>query len=325
MSDDTLPADQEPRHPIRVVSERTGLTPDVLRAWEKRYAAVAPPRREGARQRLYSDADVERLRLLRRVTQAGRSIGQVALLSDEELARLAREDEASRAAVPLAPVRADGTAASAFLSRAYEHVREHESTGLEQVFRRALVVLGADGFIDEVATPFLRRVGHGWMQGNVSVAQEHLSSAVLRRVLEVVAEAAAASDSPDAVVVATPAGQVHELGAMLAAASAAAAGWRVVYLGADLPAVEIARTAAKTGARAVALSIVIPREGDHTAAELRALRRELAPEVALIAGGEGASALSAAMDDAGILFLPDFAEFRRALVRLAHRGNGRAH
>ena len=62
-----VPEAHEPKHPIRVVSERTGLSPDVLRAWEKRYRAVEPPRRDGGSQRLYSDADVERLRLLRRV------------------------------------------------------------------------------------------------------------------------------------------------------------------------------------------------------------------------------------------------------------------
>jgi len=314
--------EQEPRHPIRVVSERTGLSPDVLRAWEKRYGAVAPPRREGAGQRLYSDADVARLRLLRRVTGAGRSIGRVAALGDDDLARLAREDDAQRAAAP-AVTPGNGNAAAAHLERALAAVRELDAGRVETVLRRALVVLGADAFVDDVAVPFLRRVGLAWEAGTLSVAHEHLSSAVMRRVLSIVSEAAATSGAAHTIVVATPAGQAHELGAMLAAASATAAGWRVVYLGADLPAAEIAATAAETRAVAVAVSAVLPTDGAVLAGELSALRRELPPGVELIAGGEGARATAGVLGDAGIRFLPDFAEFRRTLVRLAARTNGR--
>ncbi|HEU4561214.1 MAG TPA: MerR family transcriptional regulator [Longimicrobium sp.] len=317
-------ADQEPRHPIRVVSERTGLSPDVLRAWEKRYAAVAPPRREGAGQRLYSDADVERLRLLRRVTAAGRSIGQVAGLGDDELARLAREDDTQRAAPPEAITPGNGTAAAA-LERAHAAVRELDAAALERVMRRALVVLGADTFIDQVAVPFLRQVGDAWAAGGVGVAHEHLASAVMRRVLSIVSDAGVSATAPHTVVIATPAGQVHELGAMLAAAAAAAAGWRVVYLGADLPAAEIAATAVGTGAGVVALSAILPRSAAALAEELRALREALPAGVELIAGGEGARSMAGELDEAGIRFLPDFAEFRRALIRIAARSNGRDH
>jgi methanogenic corrinoid protein MtbC1 len=322
MSTDAM--DQEPRHPIRVVSERTGLSPDVLRAWEKRYSAVAPPRREGAGQRLYSDADVSRLRLLRRVTAAGRSIGQVAGLSDGELARLAREDDAQRAAAPEDAASGNGTAA-AVLERAHAAVRELDGAALERVLRRALVVLGADTFIDHVAVPFLHQVGDAWAARTVGVAHEHLASAVMRRVLSIVSDAGVAAASVHTVVIATPAGQVHELGAMLAAASATAAGWRVVYLGADLPAAEIAATAAGTGAGVVALSAVLPHDDAVLAEELRALRRGLPAGVELIAGGEGARTLAGVLDDAGIRFLPDFAEFRRTLIRIAARSDARDH
>src|SRR5215218_7868055 len=74
-----------PRHPIGVVARRTGLKPDLIRAWERRYGAVEPGRTE-TRRRFYSDDDVERLLLLRRVVSTGRGISQVAGLSNEELA-----------------------------------------------------------------------------------------------------------------------------------------------------------------------------------------------------------------------------------------------
>lgn len=82
-----------PEHPIAVVAQRTGLSRDVLRVWERRYDAVSPSRSAGG-QRLYSDANIERFRLLSAATEHGRSIGQVAALSNERLAALIDEDEA---------------------------------------------------------------------------------------------------------------------------------------------------------------------------------------------------------------------------------------
>src|SRR5512135_303854 len=82
---------QAPRHPIRVVAERTGLSPDVLRAWERRYGVVAPAR-SAAGQRLYSDADIDRFALLAKATRSGRPHGPTASLPLEELRRLVAED-----------------------------------------------------------------------------------------------------------------------------------------------------------------------------------------------------------------------------------------
>jgi DNA-binding transcriptional MerR regulator/methylmalonyl-CoA mutase cobalamin-binding subunit len=310
----TTAADQEvPKHPIRVVSERTGLSPDVLRAWEKRYGAVAPPRRDGGSQRLYSDADVERLRLLRVVTQAGRSIGQVAELSTGELADLAREDDAARRAAPGAVA----APARGYVDRALVHVRDLSSGALESVLMRGLVALGAETFLDEVAVPLLREVGRAWEEKVLGIAQEHLTTAVLRRVLGFAADAAGAAGDAPTLVVATPARQVHEMGAMLAAASAAAAGWQVTYLGADLPAEEIAGAVRKRGAAAVALSAVFPVHDGALDGELRRLRSLLPPRVVIFLGGEGGKAARATLDAAGATWLPSFAEFRHQLRRLS--------
>src|SRR5437868_1909438 len=89
------PAPDTARHPIAVVAERTGLSQDVLRVWERRYGAVHPARASGG-QRLYTDADVERLALLSAATRAGRSIAQVATLETSALAALVDEDIAAR-------------------------------------------------------------------------------------------------------------------------------------------------------------------------------------------------------------------------------------
>src|SRR5215212_406517 len=110
-------SDNTPRHPIGVVARRTGLKQDLIRAWERRYGAVEPGRTD-TRRRFYSDADIERLLLLRRVVNTGRAIGQVAGLSNEELQALIDEEPAApplparRPLTPPLPGSVDETAES---------------------------------------------------------------------------------------------------------------------------------------------------------------------------------------------------------------------
>src|SRR5678815_2708765 len=90
-----MPSRDEPHHPIGVASERTGLSPDVLRVWERRYGVVEPHRSSGG-QRVYSDSDIERLSLLHRATKGGHGISHVASLSKSRLEELVRDVEAAR-------------------------------------------------------------------------------------------------------------------------------------------------------------------------------------------------------------------------------------
>jgi DNA-binding transcriptional MerR regulator/methylmalonyl-CoA mutase cobalamin-binding subunit len=299
---------QLPRHPIRVVADRTGLSLDVLRMWERRYGAVSPGRAEDG-QRLYSDADVERLRLLRRVVEAGRSIGRVARLPTEELAELVREDDAARGVVVVPAA----SGARAYLERALDAVREMDPFRLETELRRAVVALSAADFVDEVAAPLLAALGEGWRTGKLGVAHEHAASAVLRRVLGFMAEAVEASTNAPGIVVATPAGQVHEFGALLAAASATAEGWRVTYLGADLPAEEIAAAVRRRGAAKLALSLVYPADDPRTADELRRIRAALPSGVDVIVGGGAAAHHRAVIEEVGAAWVPVLADFRALL------------
>mgnify|MGYP005869190105 CR=1 FL=1 len=94
--------DSKAQHPIQVVSRRTGLGLDLIRAWERRYGLVEPSRSETGR-RLYTDADIERLILLRRATEGGRRISDVASLSDDQLRELLREDLEARDERPQTP------------------------------------------------------------------------------------------------------------------------------------------------------------------------------------------------------------------------------
>ena len=131
--------DSTPRHPIRVVAQRTGLTPATLRAWERRYDVVSPGRSEGG-QRLYSDRDVARLALLRELTAVGRSISMVAALPDNDAIALLEEDRATRvASPPLDP--ASSRDAGMWVERSFRQALAFDGEGLEGTLRRAAVTL----------------------------------------------------------------------------------------------------------------------------------------------------------------------------------------
>jgi MerR family transcriptional regulator, light-induced transcriptional regulator len=304
-------------HPIGVVSERTGLSQEVLRVWERRYGAVRPERAEGG-QRLYTDGDVERLQLLRLATQGGRSIGSVAQLPNAELQRLVREDEQARARV--AGTEAAAPASLVDLDAAVAHARALDGAALEVLLSRAAAVLGAPHFLERVVAPFMRRVGEEWHAGKLSPAHEHLATATVHRVVvRVLGTLDPNSDGP-VFLVAAPAGERHETGALLAAATAAAEGWRVVYLGADLPAGDLAAAAITTGARAVGVSLVYVTDPARTAAELGQIRRGLPASVPLLVGGGGSAAVATVAGGLDVLWVPELEALRSALRRWKAQG-----
>jgi DNA-binding transcriptional MerR regulator/methylmalonyl-CoA mutase cobalamin-binding subunit len=305
----TLAATSRPgRHPIAVVAQRTGLSQDVLRVWERRYAAVQPTRGPGG-QRLYSDADVERLALLHAATRAGRGIGQVARLDTDALAALVAEDEAARErrqATEGAPgTRAagwDGARASnaaEVIDAALALAQALDAPALDDLLRRAATRLGITLFLDAVAVPLLRRIGEEWHAGRLTPAQEHLASAVLHEIVLETMRSLAPREGSARLLVATLAGERHAIGAALVGATAAVAGWNVTYLGADLPASEIATAAKARGVRAVAVSIVYVDDRTRVLREVEALRAQLPPGMTLLIGGAGAGALTSELTAAG--------------------------
>jgi MerR family transcriptional regulator, light-induced transcriptional regulator len=272
-----------PRHPIRVVAQRTGLTPATIRAWERRYAAVTPGRSEGG-QRLYSDTDVTRLTLLKELASAGRPISMVAELSEEEARELLREDRSAASERGKAENEND---AQAVVDRSYAHVIAMDSDRLERLLWRSAISLDGQSFLDDVIAPLLERIGDGWVGGEISPGQEHLASDVIDRILARLADPSGAPDGP-ALVVATLPGERHGLGARLVSAAATVNGWRVAYLGTDLPVADIVAATNAISATAVAISVVSRERLDSTATDLARLRELVTPEVEVLVGGRGA-------------------------------------
>jgi len=314
--------DPEKRHPIRVVACRTGLTQEVLRAWEIRYQVVIPERSSGG-QRLYSDADIERLNLIRQVLKGGRRIGQVAGLATDKLKSMAAEDgESSLRLVGASDAAPLKSGSQKYLHLCLKAVIELDDRKLDTTLHRAALSLNGNDLIDQVLTPLLIEIGSMWRHDNLSPGHERLAIAVVRRFLDEQRLSLANPEGPR-LVVATPSGQHHEIGAMLAALKAAAEGWQVVYLGPNLPAASISEAAIATSAKAVALSLIYPADDPKLAPELKQLREDLPGSVMIIVGGQAAGAYRPVLHDIGALWLPNAPALRLALELVqAGQGNG---
>lgn len=292
-----------PRHSMGVVVQRTGLTSHAIRAWERRYGAVDPARTEGG-QRLYTDAQVLRLRLLKRATEGGHAISTVASLGTEALAAMVGEDAGGDGD--------HGAGRGAYLSECLAAAERLDAQALRESLMRAVVSLSAPVFVQELVGPLLQRVGELWEKGQMQPAHEHVVSTAVRQTLDWLLGRYEAPRSAPVLVASTLQGDLHEFGAMLAAVVAADVGWRVLYLGPSLPASEIAMAAERSGAAVVAVSIVDGDMGDPERAnrEVAALRSSLPEGVLVVAGGRRASSVEVG----GITVVSELDSLRHVLV-----------
>jgi DNA-binding transcriptional MerR regulator/methylmalonyl-CoA mutase cobalamin-binding subunit len=288
-------------HPIQIVTRRTGVSADVLRVWEKRYAVVTPVRSASGR-RLYSDADIERLRLLVQATHTGRPIGQVAALPTKALVALL-EEEAPTPNRPRKPGQADAamarTAADDLLDGCIRAIGDFDAVALDLQLRRAIVALSADDFLDAVVVPLVDQLRVRVLDGSLRRPHGHLAHAVLRRVLDhVVATATAPLHSRD-LVVAPLGAHAHELDALIVAVAAAADGWRVTYVGADVPAEDVAETVQHVDGHVLALSLAASSGDRVIPRELRRLRALLSSRVEFLVVATTADVQRAALAETG--------------------------
>jgi len=301
------------KHPIRVVSIRTGLSPHVIRAWERRYKAIVP-QRTGTNRRLYSDGEIHRLQLLRRATTAGHGIGQIAGLADDDLEKLVAEDQAyAPQQTPRKVEDANRQSPGAVLQSCIDAVSALDSARLEEILSRSMVQFTRPIVIEEIVLPLMSQIGEKWQRGFVKIVHEHMASAVVRNILGNLATSYGSAPSDPCLVVATPAGQIHEFGALAVAATANSMGWRSVYLGPSLPAEEIAAAVESCGARAVALSVVHPAEDPRVGEEIERLRRLVRDDVKIFVGGRAARNFEQAGDGAKVIFINDLGALRSRL------------
>ncbi|MGA9479029.1 MAG: MerR family transcriptional regulator [Desulfobacterales bacterium] len=289
--------DKKGVYAIRYVSQRTGLTPHVIRAWEKRYQAVVPLRSPKNR-RLYSEDDVGRLQLLKRVTDAGHNISQVAKLDSSELSELAQQE------APMTPWASKNNgrrlqlkAAQDYRSECLSAVINLDPDRLNRSYDQAAVDLTRSALLKEIIVPLFAEIGSLWRNGSLKIINEHMATSVTRTLLLNMLRATAVSDSAPRIVIATAAGQWHDLGALTVALTAAEYGWHPLYFGPDLPVEEIAAAARQTSARAVAISITHLLDRHSLVDELRKLRRYIGNDLILFVGGQAVSGCTQILEE----------------------------
>jgi MerR family transcriptional regulator, light-induced transcriptional regulator len=230
---------------IGEVSRRTGLSADVIRVWERRYGLVKPVRSDG-NFRLYSQADVAQLELMRHYLRQ-----QVPPARAAELVLRAQRDAPD--ANPGVPAR-EAASARSILRDSLERFDEAPA---ERLLRRLLTMFAPGTVVRDVVVPYLRELGERWACGEASVAQEHFASCFLEGWMMGIARAPAAPGRRRAVLACVPE-ERHALGLLAFGIALRDFGWRLTYLGGDIPLEAVSDAADAVSADAVVLATVSP-------------------------------------------------------------------
>jgi DNA-binding transcriptional MerR regulator len=293
---------------IKAVSQATGLSVETLRAWERRYEVVRPMRDSSGR-RSYSATDVARLRLLRSATELGHTISRLANLPEDELAKLVA---ASGGQARQGVVRGQN-----YVDRALDAAEHSDPSGVEEVLTSAIALLPPNEVIHTVIAPLVREIGDRWHRGVVSIAQEHMVTDIVRRLVISVSRGYLRADNGPCLVLATLSGERHELGILMCSWLAATRRYHTHYLGADLPPNEISRFALEVDARAVLISLVMPENYVPVMEQLQALAGALRGKCEIWIGGFAARQLGPEEVPLGCVLLPGPNDFEQRLDLLA--------
>jgi MerR family transcriptional regulator, light-induced transcriptional regulator len=249
---------------IGELARRTGTSPELLRAWEQRYGLLRPTRSEGG-FRLYSDRDEARVMRTKTLISEGLSAGEAA----------------RRALGPGGPVEEEeGPAAEGLAIEFREALDRFDEDGANGAFDRLLAAFSLETVMQRVLLPYLHLLGARWASGEISVAQEHFASSLIRGRLLGLARGWGSGLAPS-LLLACPPGEEHDLGLIMFGIAAWRRGWRVTYLGQDTPFDTIEKAAADVKPALVVLAVA---EGTPIASFADELR-ELAGRIPVAVGG----------------------------------------
>ncbi len=269
---------------IKYVSTCTGLKPHLVRAWESRYQAVVPKRTETNR-RLYCQDDIRRLKLLKLAVDQGHQISCIAGLSAAELAELLGETEAVTPSPPRIRHEKENLSEEQYQRVCMKAVVDLEPDQLTHALSDAAVRLTRKQWIEGLMVPLFKEIGDMWASGDLKIVNEHMASNCARIIMWDMLRSVEISASAPKIVIGTPVGQWHELGALAAALASTDVGWRPVYVGANLPAEELASAMERFGAKCIGLSITHSLDDNRIQPELLKLRRYIGPTPSILVGG----------------------------------------
>jgi len=235
---------------VTAASRMSGVHPETLRAWERRYDAIQPRRDERGR-RMYAAEDVERLRLLRRATELGHAISRLAALDLAELRAFCEQNRD----IPDVPsgARRKGEL-NQLVARLLDAVTRYRADECDEVLGLAATFLHPERLVRQVVAPALDDVAAAVSRGEMRVAQERLLGCCARRTIgSLIGGYRRRSGGPVAVLATLP-GEAQEIGLMVTALMAASEGLDCIYLGPEVPHGDLSDAVRATGARCLALS-----------------------------------------------------------------------
>lgn len=275
---------------IGALSRATGVPVETLRTWEARYGFPVPERRPSG-HRVYAVSSVPRLRRIAEALARGHRAGNVVSASDRDLSALLDTTEGPdaerRVPLPTSPLG---------IGELVDLVAAFDADRLTRVLLGDWARQGPLEFLESRVAPLVRAVGDAWEKGRLEIRHEHFLSERVGDVLRSLRLPFEERAAGPLVAAATLPGEGHGLGLQMAALTLATCGWRILFLGTEVPLPEIASLARDLSARAVAVSVSIASRGTATNAHLRRLRSLLPRRVALLVGGEGAPRARAGLE-----------------------------
>lgn len=298
-----------PSFNIAAVERDTGLSKDVLRMWERRYGFPVPGRDSNG-ERSYPPEQVERLRLIKRLMDAGHRPGKLIATPAEELSMLA-----PRRTAPGTATRNAG--ASGELDELLALIKQHDGSAYLQAMQQLLARQGLQRFVQDTVAPLTRHVGEAWEEGSVEVFEEHLFTELTKRLLRQAISTLPGGQRKPRIVLTSVPDEPHVLGLLMAEALLALEGAECIPLGTQMPLLEIGRAAEAHHADIVALSFSTAFPQRRIPGLLQQLRVLLPATSELWAGGGGVARVGK-MD--GVVLLPALDDAVRVLTgwRTAH-------
>jgi methanogenic corrinoid protein MtbC1 len=224
---------EDAKYNIKSVSQRTGVQPVTLRAWERRYKILEPSRAENG-YRLYSERDVALLIWLKNQVDTGISISS-AVADFRSSARKGISPEAVISTPAPTPSKRSNLPPSEFIKRLYDALITRDEAAASEVFEQALASFDLFPLIELVVFPTLREIGEAWYNGKILVAVEHFASGFIRSKLMAIYQALPIKKRASCILIGGAPGELHEIGSLVAALLLREAGYCVEYLGPDLP------------------------------------------------------------------------------------------
>jgi len=300
---------------IKAAARLTGLSELVIRAWEKRYGAIIPDRK--GNRRIYSETDIEKLVLLKKLTAGDYRIGNIANYTLDELKDIATLSDLKKGEI--ANAFKPGTAESYvnIVAECIAYIRNFDNKNLELVLSNCAVEYSRNIFIDNIIIPLISKIGEYWQMGILRIAHEHFASTIIRKIISTLLDGFKVDERSPKILISTPQGQYHEIGALIGGALASADGWNVIYMGPSLPMEEIVFTAQKTEPSVILLSMIYPSDDYRLLQELSKFET-LECSSRLVFSGDSIGGYKKKIDQIGGTIVHNSLEFRDLLKRVRY-------